>query len=107
MGDAKSLLGGTLLVTPLIGADGEVYAVSQGTVQVAGFSAQGNAASVTKGVPTSGRIPNGAIVEREIPYRMASMKRVKLALRNPDFTTARRVARARNAFIGQIGRAHV
>lgn len=100
MGDAKSLLGGTLLVTPLLGADGEVYAVSQGTVQVSGFSAQGNAASVTKGVPTSGRIPNGAIVEREIPFNMASMKRVKLALRNPDFTTARRVARAINAFVG-------
>src|SRR5690606_11637301 len=87
-------------VTPLLGADGEVYAVSQGTVQVSGFSAQGNATSVTKGVPTSGRIPNGAIVEREVPFNMAGMKRVKLALRNPDCHTARPVARPTHAFVG-------
>lgn len=100
LGDADSLLGGTLLVTPLIGADGEVYAVGQGQVQVGGFSAKGNAASVTKGVPTSGRIPNGAIVEREIPFSLASMTSVNISLRNPDFTTAQRVASAINAYLG-------
>lgn len=100
LGDAKSLLGGTLLVTPLVGADGEVYAVAQGQVQVGGFQAQGQAATVQKGVPTSGRIPNGAIVEREIPFEMKNMAEVDIALRNPDFTTAQRVASAINAFLG-------
>ena len=101
LGDAKNLLGGTLLVTPLLAADGEVYAVAQGNLQVAGFSAQGAAQTVTKGVPTSGRIPNGAIVEREIPFELASMKQIRLSLRNPDFTTARRISRAVNAFVGE------
>jgi flagellar P-ring protein precursor FlgI len=101
LGDAKSLLGGMLLVTPMIAADGEVYAVAQGQVAVSGFSAQGAAASVTKGVPTSGRIANGAIVEREIDFRMANMRSVRLALRNPDLTTARRVSQAINGFIGR------
>jgi flagellar P-ring protein precursor FlgI len=101
LGDSKSLLGGTLLVTPMIGADGEVYAVAQGQVAVSGFSAQGSAASVTKGVPTSGRIANGAIVEREIDFRMANLRSVRLALRNPDLTTARRVSQAINGFIGR------
>jgi len=101
LGDAKNLLGGTLLVTPLLGADGEVYAVAQGNLQVGGYTAQGAAQTVTKGVPTSGRIPNGAIVEREIPFELASMKQVRLALRNPDFTTARRISRAVNAFVGE------
>ncbi|MPY74085.1 MAG: flagellar basal body P-ring protein FlgI [Alphaproteobacteria bacterium] len=101
LGDSKNLLGGTLLVTPLLAADGEIYAVAQGNMQVAGFSAQGAAESVIKGVPTSGRIPNGAIVEREIPFELASMKQVRLALRNPDFTTARRISRAVNAFVGE------
>ncbi len=100
LGDAKSLLGGTLLVTPLLAADGEVYAVAQGNPAVVGFSAGGKGASVTKGVPTSARIPNGAIVEREVGFEMVNMKRVKLSLRNPDFTTARRVAQAINAFLG-------
>ncbi|MSO93920.1 MAG: flagellar basal body P-ring protein FlgI [Rhodospirillales bacterium] len=100
LGDSKSLLGGTLLVTPLLGADGEVYAVGQGQVAVGGFSATGQAQTVTKGVPSSGRIVNGAIVEREIGFQMANMTKVKLALRNPDFTTARRVAQAINAFLG-------
>lgn len=101
LGDAKNLLGGTLLVTPLLGADGEIYAVGQGNLQVGGFTAQGDAESVTKGVPTSARIPNGAIVEREIPFELASMKQVRLSLRNPDFTTARRISRAVNAFVGE------
>ena len=100
LGDAKSLRGGTLLVTPMLGADGEVYAVSQGTVAVAGFNASGNAASVTKGVPTTGRIANGAIIEREIAYDMSGRDSIKLALRNPDFTTARRIASAVNGFLG-------
>lgn len=105
MGDAKSLLGGTILVTPLIGADGEVYAVAQGTVAVSGFSAQGQGASVTRGVPTAGRIANGAIVEREIQFSLAEMPVVRLSLRNPDFTTAQRVAAAINAQL-RSGAAH-
>lgn len=100
LGDAKSLEGGTLLVTPLVGADGEVYAVSQGGVGMSSFSAQGAAASVTKGTPTKGRIANGAIVERELPFEMSHMETVKVSLRNPDFTTARRIAQAVNSFLG-------
>ncbi|PWC33162.1 flagellar basal body P-ring protein FlgI [Azospirillum sp. TSO35-2] len=96
MGDSKSLLGGTLLVTPLIGADGEVYAVAQGPIAVSGFSAQGQGASVTRGVPTSGRIASGAIVEREIQFALAELPVLRLSLRNPDFTTAQRVATAIN-----------
>ncbi|WP_084462709.1 flagellar basal body P-ring protein FlgI [Oceanibaculum pacificum] len=101
IGDASNLQGGTLLVTPMIAADGEVYAVAQGPVAVSGFSAQGAAASVTRGVPTAGRIANGAIVEREVAFQMAQMESVNISLRNPDFTTARRIAQAVNAFIGQ------
>ncbi|MEO5335830.1 MAG: flagellar basal body P-ring protein FlgI [Magnetospirillum sp. WYHS-4] len=100
LGDAKSLLGGTLLVTPLMGADGEVYAVAQGQVAVSGFKATGQAETVTKGVPTNARIASGAIVEREVPFKMSDMQMVKLNLRNPDFTTARRVSQAINAFLG-------
>lgn len=101
LGDSESLLGGTLLVTPLMGADSEVYAVGQGTIAVGGFSVQGEAESVVKGVPTSGRIANGAIIERELPFTMAGMKSIRFSLRNPDFTTARRVSRAINGFIGE------
>lgn len=101
MGDSDSLLGGTLLVTPLLGADGEIYAVAQGTVAVGGFSVEGAAETVVKGVPTSGRIANGAIIEREIPFELAQLRSVKLSLRNPDFTTARRIARAIDAFVGE------
>jgi len=101
IGDASNLLGGTLLVTPLIAADGEVYAVAQGPVAASGFSAQGAASSVTRGVPTAGRISNGGIVEREINFQMTEMESVKISLRNPDFTTSRRVAQAINAFLGQ------
>ncbi len=96
LGDAKSLEGGTLLVTPLYGADGEIYAVSQGQLAIGGFVAQGNAESVTKGVPTSARIAAGGIVEREVEFELDQLKRVRLALRNPDFTTAARIARAIN-----------
>jgi flagellar P-ring protein precursor FlgI len=100
LGDADNLMGGTLLVTPLLGADGEVYAVAQGQVAVSGFKAQGQGQTVTQGVPTSGRIANGGIVEREIGFELANMESVELNLRNPDFTTARRVADAVNAFLG-------
>ncbi|WP_009871099.1 flagellar basal body P-ring protein FlgI [Paramagnetospirillum magnetotacticum] len=101
MGDAKDLRGGTLLVTPLIGADGEVYAVGQGQVATGGFTASGaSGSSVTKGVPTAGRIANGAIVERELPFEMSHLESVKVSLRNPDFTTSRRIAQAVNSFLG-------
>lgn len=96
LGDAESLLGGTLIATPLLGADGEVYAVAQGAVAVAGFSAQGDAASVVQGVPTNGRIANGGIVERELPFELTNMNAVKLSLHNPDLTTARRITAAIN-----------
>jgi len=101
LGNAKSLSGGTLAVTPLMAADGEVYAVAQGDVQIGGFAAQGQGASVVRGVPTSGRIPNGAIVEREIDdSKFAAMTSMKVALHNPDLTTARRISDAVNAFLG-------
>jgi flagellar P-ring protein precursor FlgI len=100
MGDAKSLQGGTLLVTPLVGADGEIYAVAQGSV-ASGFTASGAGASITRNVPTSGRIANGAIVEREIKFNLGSLDVVRVTLRNPDFTTSKRVAEAINAFLGQ------
>jgi flagellar P-ring protein precursor FlgI len=100
LGDSKSLLGGTLLVTPLLGADGEVYAVSQGQVATGGFTAGGGAETVTKGVPTSARIANGGIVERQIEFKLADLKKIHISLRNPDFTTARRMAQAVNAFLG-------
>lgn len=96
LGDAKSLLGGTLLVTPLHGADGEIYAVAQGALTVGGFSAEGDAETVVKGVPTSARIASGAIVEREIAFELDGMSSVKIALHNPDFTTASRIAAAIN-----------
>ena len=100
VGDAKNLQGGTLLVTPLTGADGEVYALAQGQVAVSGVSAQGATASVVRGVPTSGRIANGAIIEKEIPFELDSLRTIKIALRNPDFTTSRRIADAINANLG-------
>ncbi|MGE3769730.1 MAG: flagellar basal body P-ring protein FlgI [Bdellovibrionales bacterium] len=101
LGDAKSLLGGTLLVTPLLGADGQIYAVAQGAVAVAGFSAGGEAETVTKGVPTAGRIASGAIVEREIPFQLANLPTLRLSLRNPDMTTAQRVMVAINQKFGK------
>jgi len=100
LGNATSLKGGTLAVTPLLGADGEVYAVAQGPLQVGGFSAQGAGASVISGVPTSGRIPSGALVEREIDFKLEDLKTIKLALHNPDLTTARRISDAVNAYLG-------
>jgi len=97
MGDAKSLLGGTLLVTALQGADGQVYAVSQGSIQTGAVSASGGSgSSVTRGVPTAGRIASGATVEQESGFNLANQQQVRLNLRNPDFTTAQRVAAAIN-----------
>jgi flagellar P-ring protein precursor FlgI len=100
LGDSKSLQGGTLLVTPLLGADGNVYAVGQGSVAVGGFSAEGDAAKVVRGVPTVGRISNGALIEREIDFALNRLSQLRMALRNPDFTTAKRIAMAINDFIG-------
>ena len=96
LGDATNITGGTLLVTPLVGADGEVYAVAQGAVATGAISARGQAASVTRGVPTAGRIANGAVVEREVAFQFAQGSLLRLALRNPDLTTARRIAAAIN-----------
>src|SRR5467141_4316580 len=100
LGDAKSLQGGTLLVTPLLGADGNVYAVAQGSLAIGGFQAEGDAAKIVRGVPTVGRIANGAIVEREIDFALNRLSQVRLALRNADFTTAKRIAAAINDYIG-------
>ncbi len=98
MGDAKSLLGGTLLVTPLLGADGNAYAVGQGTVQTGSVSAGGaSGSSVTKGVPTAGRISDGGSVERETGFNLNDMAVVRLTLRNPDFATSSRIASVINA----------
>ncbi len=100
LGDAKNLQGGTLVVTPLVGANGEVYAVAQGPIAVSGTSAKSTGSSVTKGVPTSGRIPGGAIIENEIAFELESLRSINIALRNPDFTTARRISDAINAMMG-------
>jgi flagellar P-ring protein precursor FlgI len=99
IGSAKDLRGGVLLVTPLLAADGEVYAVAQGPVANGGFAETGKSGtSVTKGVPTSGRIANGAIIEREIGFELKGQKALRLALKNPDFTTAKRIADVINTF---------
>lgn len=100
LGDASSLQGGTLLVTPLLGADGEVYAIAQGSIAINGFEVKGDAASVISGVPTTGRISSGGLIEREIQFALGSQRTLRLALRNPDFTTARRIALSINDFIG-------
>ncbi|GAB2175444.1 flagellar basal body P-ring protein FlgI [Dongia sp. agr-C8] len=100
LGDATSLQGGILLATPLIGADGEVYAVAQGGITIGGFKAAGAAETIVRGVPTSGRIVRGGIVEREIPFELNQLSSLKLSLRNPDFTTAQRIADAINAAVG-------
>ncbi|RAI45388.1 flagellar basal body P-ring protein FlgI [Rhodoplanes roseus] len=100
LGDAKSLQGGVLVITPLLAADGNVYAVAQGSLAIGGFMAEGEAAKITRGVPTVGRIANGAIIEREIEFALNRLTQVRLALRNPDFTTAKRIAAAINDFLG-------
>src|SRR6202022_2900148 len=93
-----SLMGGTLILTSLSGVDGKTYAVAQGAVSVSGFAAQGQAEILSQGVPTTGRIPNGALIEREIPGRFADAGPMLLQLRNPDFKTAVRVADAINDY---------
>lgn len=98
LGDAKSLQGGTLVMTPLLGADGETYAVAQGNMVISGYSAQGAAESVTQGVPTSGRIPNGALVERKVEGNFNHDNEIVLELHDPDFSTAIRVADLVNIF---------
>lgn len=100
LGDATNLTGGTLLVTPLLAADGEVYAVAQGALATGAIAAGGAAASVTRGVPTAGRIPNGATIEREVAFQLASRQAPRLGLRNPDLTTARRMAEVINRALG-------
>ena len=100
LGDATSLRGGTLLVTPLSGADGEIYAVAQGAIATSGFAAEGNASSVVEGVPTIAKIENGGIVEREVEFRLVELDSVRIALREPDFTTATRV---RDAIENRLG----
>ncbi len=105
LGDATNLTGGTLLVTPLLGADGEVYGVAQGALATGAIAARGAATSVTRGVPTAARIANGATVEREVPFRLDSRAGTRIGLRNPDLTTARRIADAINRNIGPIAKA--
>ena len=100
MGDASNLAGGTLLATPLYGADGEVYAVAQGSVSIGGFRAQGEATTITKGVPTSGFIASGGIVERETEFALNNMPQLKMSLRNPDISTAQRISDTINAQVG-------
>ncbi len=98
LGDAASLNGGTLVMTPLKAADGEIYAVAQGSVFVTGFSAQGQAETLTQGVPTSGRIPNGAIVERQVAGSFEDLGTMTLQLRNADFSTAVMITDVINAY---------
>ncbi len=102
IGDAKSLVGGTLILTPLNAADGQIYAVAQGTVIAGGIAAEGEGASIVQGVPTSGVIPAGARVEREIEFDFTTLRSVRLALRTPDFTTAGRIESAINGHYGNV-----
>jgi flagellar P-ring protein precursor FlgI len=107
LGDATSLLGGTLVMTPLRAADGAVYAVAQGSVTVAGYSVQGQAQSVSQGTPTAGRIPNGALVERAVHGSLHEMEFLVLELKNPDFVTATRILDAINRYAGGRYRAQI
>ncbi len=100
LGDATSLTGGTLVVTPMMGADGQVYAVAQGSLASAAFAAAGQGESVVRNTPTTARIANGATVEREVPFTLGGDGTLRLALRNPDFTTALRVQQAVNRALG-------
>ncbi|WBU63876.1 flagellar basal body P-ring protein FlgI [Paracoccus aerodenitrificans] len=103
IGDAQSLMGGILVMTPLSAADGEIYAVAQGSVIAGGIAAQAENASVVQGVPTSGSVPSGARVEREVDFDFSSLRSIRLALKQPDFTTSSRVEHAVNSSgIGKI-----
>jgi flagellar P-ring protein FlgI len=105
LGDASNLTGGTLLVTPLLAADGDVYAVGQGTLSTGAIAARGAASSVTRGVPTSARMTNGATVEKDVPFNLEKENGLWLALRNPDLTTAQRIAAIINKTLGRIAKA--
>jgi flagellar P-ring protein precursor FlgI len=100
IGDAKSLLGGTLIMTPLNGADGQIYAVAQGAIIAGGISAEGEASKAVKGVPTAGMIPSGGRVEREVDFDFTQLDSMRLGLREPDFTTAARIESAINQQMG-------
>ncbi len=97
IGDAKSLEGGTLVLTPLKGADNQVYAVAQGSVLVSGLDVKAKGASERRGTPTTGAVPAGARVEREIPFDFNTARVITLALRDPDFSTAARIEDTINA----------
>lgn len=101
IGDAKSLLGGTLIMTPLNAADGDVYVVAQGTVIAGGVVADGAAARVVHGVPTAGIVPSGGRVEREVAFEFSELSSLRLALRSPDFTTAEKIENAINSLLGR------
>lgn len=101
IGDADSLLGGTLIMTPLNAADGDIYAVAQGTIIAGGVSAEGDGGGVVQGVPTAGVIPSGATVEREVAFEFSDLTVIRLALRSPDFTTASRIEIAINQAFGR------
>ncbi|MBP7003739.1 flagellar basal body P-ring protein FlgI [Amaricoccus sp.] len=101
IGDASSLMGGTLVMTPLNAADGQIYAVAQGSIIAGGIVAEGVASSVTQGVPTAGLIPSGGRVEREVAFDFSQSAELRLALRNPDFTTAARIEAAINRNVGE------
>lgn len=106
IGDAKNLQGGTLMLTPLKGVDGRIYAVAQGPVNTGGFGAGGTASSVTKNFPTVGRVLSGAVIEREVPNNFNSRDTLQFSLHNPDFNTAARVVAAINAqFVEPLARA--
>lgn len=100
LGDAESLLGGILLVTPLKGLDGKVYAVAQGALTIGGFSAVGEAATAQKNIPTVGRIPNGAVVERSVPFRFNNQDRMTVNLSVRDFGTTMQVVNKINSALG-------
>jgi len=100
LGDAKSLQGGTLLLTPLKGADGRIYGIAQGPVSIGGFSAGGGGTTTQKNHPTVGKVPGGVTIEREIAFDIAAQKEINIYLHSPDFTTATSVSRAVNAFLG-------
>lgn len=101
LGDSKSLEGGILLATPLMAADGDTYAVAQGALVIGGFSAEGKAGTISKNHPTVARIAGGATVEKETGFELASQDKIRLILKNPDFTTALRIEKAVNKSFGE------
>lgn len=100
LGDAKSLLGGVLLLTPLKGVDGQIYALAQGPLTIGGFTASGEAATAQKNISTVGRIPNGAVVERSVPFKFNSQESMTVSLNAADFTTVMQVVNRINSSLG-------